>query len=62
MNRRELTLGAAVSALAGSAVAQTTPAPAPAQAAVPVDSPYYDAFNAQLGRMPAAIQPSIRAF
>ncbi|WP_309627926.1 L,D-transpeptidase family protein [Brevundimonas sp.] len=63
MNRRELTLGAAVSALAGSAAAQTGPAPSPAQAAPSGStSPYYAAFNAQLERLPAATQPDVRAF
>ena len=62
MNRRELTLGAAVSAFAGSAAAQNANN-APAQAAVAGPrSEYYDAFNAQLGRLPAAIQPDVRAF
>jgi murein L,D-transpeptidase YcbB/YkuD len=59
MNRRELTLGAAASALAGSAVAQTTP-PQAAIAAPP--SPYYAAFSDQLLRLPAAVQPDVRAF
>ena len=63
MNRRELTLGAAVSALAAPAMAQTAPQSAPANAAVaaPV-SQYQAAFLAQLDRMPASAQPDIRAF
>ena len=59
MNRRELTLGAAVSAFAGSAVAQA----APTQSAVAAPpSQYYAAFMAQLARLPAAVQPDVRAF
>ena len=63
MNRRELTLGVAVSALAGSAAAQTAPARGAAQgpAAAP-QSQYQAAFTAQLERMPASVQPDIRAF
>jgi len=61
MNRRELTLGAAVSAFAGSAVAQTGPVlPQRAVAAPPSD--WYAAFTDQLSRLPAAIQPDVRAF
>jgi murein L,D-transpeptidase YcbB/YkuD len=59
MNRRELTLGAAVSAFAGSAAAQNAPQ---ATVAVPSNSPYYPAFNAQLERLPAAAQADVRAF
>jgi len=67
MNRRELTLGAAVSALAGSAAAQNAPMGAqvqgqPQTVVVTPTSPYYAAFNAQLERLPAAIQPDVRAF
>ena len=63
MNRRELTLGAAVSALAGSAAAQNGAAPYSAQTAPAAPtSPYYAAFSAQLERLPAAIQPDVRAF
>jgi murein L,D-transpeptidase YcbB/YkuD len=60
MNRRELTLGAAVSAFAGSAVAQTGALPQQAVAAPP--SPWYATFMAQLSRLPVTIQPDVRAF
>jgi murein L,D-transpeptidase YcbB/YkuD len=59
MNRRELTLGAAASALAGPAAAQA--AQTPPQVAV-TSSPYYAAFADQLSRLPATIQPDVRAF
>lgn len=56
MNRRELTLGGALSALAGPALAQQ----AAAVAAPP--SQYYAAFTDQLSRLPSAVQPDVRAF
>ncbi len=59
MNRRELTLGAAVSAFAGSAAAQNVPQVSVEAAS---NSPYYRAFNAQLDRLPAAVQADARAF
>ena len=59
MNRRELTLGAAVAALAAPAAAQTVTPYAPAQSS---NSPYYAAFDAQISRLPAAEQPDVRAF
>ncbi len=58
MNRRELTLGAAASALAGPALAQD----AAAQAVAAPPSPYYAAYADQLSRLPAAVQPDVRAF
>lgn len=57
MNRRQLGLGAAVSALASSfgagALAQTRDPGAVA---------FYDSFNDQLARLPATIQPDVRTF
>ncbi|AQR62472.1 peptidoglycan-binding protein [Brevundimonas sp. LM2] len=53
MNRRELALGAAAAAMAGSAVAQTSTAS---------NSPYAAAYSAQIGRLPQAIQADVRAF
>jgi len=58
MNRRELTLGAAVAAMAAPAVAQTAYQPP----ATTSDSPYFAAFDAQIGRLPAAEQADVRAF
>lgn len=60
MNRRELTLGAAAAALAGSAAAQD--ATIQAMPLVAPDSPYYPAYNDQIGRLPAAVQADVRAF
>ena len=57
MNRRQLGLGAAVTAFA-SAVGQA----ASAQTRDPSAVAFYDRFNDQLARLPAAIQPDIRAF
>ena len=56
MNRRQLGLGAAAAAFAsasGAAVAQTRDPGAVA---------FYDSFNDQLARLPATIQPDVRAF
>ncbi|MDP2116968.1 MAG: peptidoglycan-binding protein, partial [Brevundimonas sp.] len=57
MNRRQLGLGAAVTAFASgmglSALAQTREPGAVA---------FYDGFNDQLARLPATIQPDVRAF
>ena len=56
MNRRQLGLGAAATAIASaSGVAQ-------AQTRDPGAVAFYDAFNDQLARLPAAIQPDVRAF
>lgn len=57
MNRRQLGLGAAVTALA-SAVGLG----ARAQTRDPAAVAFYDSFNDQLARLPAAIQPDVRAF
>lgn len=59
MNRRELTLGAAATAMATQARARVGTPYAPAATA---DSPYYAAFDAQISRLPAAEQPDVRAF
>jgi len=59
MNRRELTLGAAATAMATQARAQVGTPYAPATTA---DSPYFAAFDAQISRLPAAEQPDVRAF
>ena len=56
MNRRQLGLGAAAAAFAsasGAAVAQTRD---------PAAVAFYDSFNDQLARLPATIQPDVRAF
>lgn len=57
MNRRQLGLGAAVTAFA-SAVGQA----ALAQTRDPAAVAFYDRFNDQLARLPAELQPDIRAF
>lgn len=57
MNRRQLGLGAAVTALA-SAVGLASQA----QTRDPGSVAFYDGFNDQLARLPAAIQPDVRAF
>ncbi len=61
MNRRELTLGAAASAFAGSAAAQTAYPAGPQAVAAPV-SRYQAAYTDQLSRLPATIQPDVRTF
>lgn len=61
MNRRELALGAATTALglaAAEAAAAQTAYPAPP----PQNSAFYNGFNDQLARLPATIQPDVRAF
>jgi len=57
MNRRQLGLGAAVSAFA-SAIGLA----ARAQTRDPGAVAFYDSFNDQLARLPATIQPDVRAF
>lgn len=57
MNRRQLGLGAAVTAFA-SAMGQA----ALAQTRDPAAVAFYDRFNDQLARLPAEIQPDVRAF
>jgi murein L,D-transpeptidase YcbB/YkuD len=57
MNRRQLGLGAAVTAIASAAGLA-----AQAQTRDPGAVAFYDAFNDQLARLPAAIQPDVRAF
>ena len=57
MNRRQLGLGAAVTALA-SAVGMA----AQAQTRDPAAIAFYDTFNDQLARLPATLQPDVRAF
>jgi murein L,D-transpeptidase YcbB/YkuD len=59
MNRRELALGATVAALAGTAVAQTSPYPGGQAVAAP-PSRWYAAFTDQVSRLPASIQPDVR--
>ena len=66
MNRRQLTLAAAASALATAARAQTpyTSQPGGVVQAQPPRDPaaraFYDSFNVQLTRAPAALQPELR--
>ncbi|HZW17147.1 MAG TPA: L,D-transpeptidase family protein [Brevundimonas sp.] len=56
MNRRQLGLGAAAAALASaSGVAR-------AQTRDPSSVAFYDTFNDQLARLPATLQPDVRAF
>jgi hypothetical protein len=55
MNRRQLGLGAAVSALASSFGASAL-----AQTRDPGAVAFYDSFNDQLARLPATIQPDVR--
>ena len=57
MNRRQLGLGAAVTALVSSAGATAW-----AQTRDPGAVAFYDAFNDQLARLPETIQPDVRAF
>ena len=57
MNRRQLGLGAAVTAFA-SAIGQA----ASAQTRDPAAVAFYDRFNDQLATLPAEIQPDVRAF
>ncbi len=56
MNRRQLGMGAAAAALIGIA------APARAQSRDPDAVQFYNTFNDQLARLPAALQPDVRAF
>lgn len=56
MNRRELGLGVAAAALIGTA------APAGAQSRDPDAVQFYNTFNDQLARLPATLQPDVRAF
>ena len=57
MNRRQLGLGAATAALA-SAVGLS----AQAQTRDPAAVAFYDSFNDRLARLPATLQPDVRAF
>ena len=57
MNRRELGLGAAVTAMASAAGLA-----AQAQTRDPAAVAFYNGFNDQLARLPEAIQPDVRAF
>lgn len=57
MNRRQLGLGAAVSALASSFGATAL-----AQTRDPGAVAFYDSFNDQLARLPATLQPDVRTF
>ncbi|MGV8929791.1 MAG: L,D-transpeptidase family protein [Brevundimonas sp.] len=57
MNRRQLGLGAAV-----TAIASATGLAAQAQTRDPGAVAFYDAFNDQLARLPATLQPDVRAF
>ncbi len=57
MNRRQLGLGAAVTAFASA-----NGFAAVAQVRDPSSIAFYDSFNDQLARLPAAIQPDVRAF
>lgn len=57
MNRRQLGLGAAVTAITSAAGLA-----AQAQTRDPGAVAFYDAFNDQLARLPAGIQPDVRAF
>src|SRR5690606_30000947 len=57
MNRRQLGLGAATAALT-SAVGLS----ARAQTRDPAAVAFYDSFNARLARLPASLQPDVRAF
>jgi L,D-transpeptidase YcbB len=66
MNRRQLTLAAAASALATAARAQTPYAAQPGTVVQPqpprdpAARAFYDSFNVQLSRAPAALQPELR--
>ena len=57
MNRRQLGLGAAAAALASASSLA-----ARAQTRDPSSIAFYDSFNDQLARLPATIQPDVRAF
>jgi murein L,D-transpeptidase YcbB/YkuD len=57
MNRRQLGLGAAVTALASASGATAF-----AQTRDPGAVAFYDSFNDQLARLPATLQPDVRAF
>lgn len=59
MNRRELALGIALSAIMASRAAAQNLSPPAARAA---DDAFYASFNEQLGAQPAALQPDIRRF
>ncbi|KQS55846.1 peptidoglycan-binding protein [Brevundimonas sp. Leaf363] len=66
MNRRELALGAASTALAvaaaGRAAAQAVQGQPPASVRSPEAVAFYNGFNDQLARLPATIQSDVRAF
>ncbi len=57
MNRRQLGLGAAATALASASALA-----AQAQTRDPAAVAFYDSFNDQLARLPATLQPDVRAF
>ncbi|WP_332655120.1 L,D-transpeptidase family protein [Brevundimonas sp.] len=57
MNRRQLGLGAAATALASASALAAN-----AQTRDPAAVAFYDSFNDQLARLPATIQPDVRAF
>ncbi|MDI6623881.1 MAG: peptidoglycan-binding protein, partial [Brevundimonas sp.] len=57
MNRRQLGLGAAAAAIASASGGL-----AMAQVRDPAAVSFYDSFNDQLARLPATIQPDVRAF
>ena len=57
MNRRQLGLGAAVTAIASASGFASM-----AQTRDPASIAFYDGFNDQLARLPATIQPDVRAF
>jgi murein L,D-transpeptidase YcbB/YkuD len=57
MNRRQLGLGAAAAAIASASGAGVV-----AQTRDPAAVAFYDSFNDQLARLPATIQPDVRAF
>ncbi|NBB51755.1 L,D-transpeptidase family protein [Rhizobium sp. CRIBSB] len=56
MNRRELAFGAATAALSGAAFG------AQAQSRDPAAVAFYDSFNDQIARVPAALQADVRTF
>ncbi|MBX9614217.1 MAG: L,D-transpeptidase family protein [Caulobacteraceae bacterium] len=58
MNRRELTLGVALSAVTGPALAAQA---GPQQAVAAPPSAWYATFTDQLSRLPATVQPDVRA-
>ena len=64
MNRRQLGFGVAASAMtaAGTAAMAQVPTAVPAQPRVPGANAFYDGFNDQLARLPAAFQGDVRAF